>query len=903
MSFLIDQQTLDDLNIFGKYSSESIFSIFDKTLTAGAKESLKQMFLQPLSDEHAINRRMNIIRSFNSPDISFPFQTIWLDNLELYLSDTDSRSAFTVPDNSITSRVSNLMAQDPVHKVIYSGIESAIFLFHALEAFLTIIRLKSEEIPYQKELEEIHSILNGELRVIFAFKPGSKLSYEHLAELDGMLRFGYLKEVREIIRHVYLLDVYLTVARVGAQRGFSYALASDPAIHVLRLDGIYHPLLKNPSANSLQSSPGNNVIFLTGANMAGKSTFMKALGVAVYLAHMGFPVPAAAMQFSVRDGLLTTINLSDSLGTGVSHFYAEVLRIKKMALELSRSKSLFIIVDELFRGTNVKDAYEGTLQITGAFARRTNCMFVVSTHIIEAGKVLMEQHSNINFLYLPTKMDLGKPKYTYKLESGITSDRHGMLIVDNEGILDMLCRPKEEGQMSPGVTDRPRFSVDQQTLTDLNLLGKFKQYSIFSIFNKAETKGGEKLLEKMFHDPMTDPKPINTRSTLLRFFQQRNLKFPSQNMDFEIAEDYLDTEGMSHRIISTLNLLQKKFLAEVLQDERFQQIVAGIKSTLKVLGEIYLFFENFENPGPYAFWVGIVKDLFNIAGLKKIIDGFSAREASLVKLAEYDSILRGEAREHVKTIFKIVYELDVLISVSRVAREKGFGYAEAFDRLSPAIVSVSNFYHPALTNATVNTLSMDAKKNVVFLTGANMAGKSTLMKAFGVNFYLAHMGFPVAAKEFNFSVKDGLFSSINISDNLDQGISHFYAEVLRVKKVAELVQKGNNMLVIFDELFKGTNVKDAYDATLAVVKAFSENRNSAFVVSTHITEVGDELIKQKDNVHFAFLPTKLKGNLPEYSYKLAEGITSDRHGMLIIDNEKLMEILDHTTYTKFQKSN
>ena len=183
-----------------------------------------------------------------------------------------------------------------------------------------------------------------------------------------------------------------------------------------------------------------NVIFLTGANMAGKSTLMKSIGIALYLAHMGFPVAADSMQFSVKEGLLTTINLSDNVNMGYSHYYAEVKRVKKMAELAGNNKSVFFIVDELFRGTNVKDAEEATIAVTGGFARKKNAMLMVSTHIMEAGTALGKKYDNIQFLYLPTTMRDGKPVSTYTLEKGITADRHGMLIIENEGILDLLKR-------------------------------------------------------------------------------------------------------------------------------------------------------------------------------------------------------------------------------------------------------------------------------------------------------------------------------------------------------------------------------------------------------------------------------------------------------------------------------
>jgi DNA mismatch repair protein MutS len=168
------------------------------------------------------------------------------------------------------------------------------------------------------------------------------------------------------------------------------------------------------------------------------------------------------------------------------------------------------------------------------------------------------------------------------------------------------------------------------------------------------------------------------------------------------------------------------------------------------------------------------------------------------------------------------------------------------------------------------------------------------MKSFGICVYLAHMGFPVAASDMEFSVKDGLYTSINVPDNLALGYSHFYAEVLRVKSVAEGVAAGKALVVVFDELFKGTNVKDAYDATLSLTEAFAEHRESFFVISTHIIEVGEALRERYGNFLFTYLPTLMDGVTPRYTYQLAPGITRDKQGMIIIENERLIELIRPT---------
>ncbi len=100
-------------------------------------------------------------------------------------------------------------------------------------------------------------------------------------------------------------------------------------------------------------------------------------------------------------------------------------------------------------------------------------------------------------------------------------------------------------------------------------------------------------------------------------------------------------------------------------------------------------------------------------------------------------------------------------------------------------------------------------------------------------------------------------------------------------------------MVVFDELFKGTNVKDAYDATVAVTDAFGDHRNCSYIISTHIIEAGHTLAAGGGNLQFVYMPTSIsQSGKPTYQYRLTHGITDDRHGMIIIQNEKILEIIE-----------
>jgi DNA mismatch repair ATPase MutS len=112
-----------------------------------------------------------------------------------------------------------------------------------------------------------------------------------------------------------------------------------------------------------------------------------------------------------------------------------------------------------------------------------------------------------------------------------------------------------------------------------------------------------------------------------------------------------------------------------------------------------------------------------------------------------------------------------------------------------------------------------------------------------------------------------------------------------VKAVAEKINRTGNLVVIFDELFRGTNVKDAHDATLAIISAFAKVRGSVFLVSSHIMEVADRL-RSVGNIRFGYFHTHIEGKMPVHSYRLREGVTEERYGMLIIENEKIIEIIE-----------
>lgn len=435
------------------------------------------------------------------------------------------------------------------------------------------------------------------------------------------------------------------------------------------------------------------------------------------------------------------------------------------------------------------------------------------------------------------------------------------------------------------------FTIDTQTLEELNLLGKFRQGSVYHLFNQVKTRGGEQYLDGLFRTPLLQATAINERSSILRFFQQAATVFPFDTEEIGTMREYLDAGAAGNALFTLAGTWMKKGLSALTRDDRYKKMVQGLQATIVTLNKCFVYLDQLPvPPGVYAARVQTVKTLLADQRLQKLLNTNIYAALPVNTIAWYEHQLKGPLRQPMAEILSFIHELDVYIAVSDVARARGFAYARAWEP-EVNILSANGLYHPGLKTAVGNTISMNIDSNVLFLTGANMAGKSTLMKSVGIAVYLAHIGFPVAATEMDFSVREGLYSSINVADNIGLGYSHFYAEVMRVKQAAEATSSGKRLLLMFDELFKGTNVKDAYDGTLAITEAFAEYRECLFIVSTHIIEVG-EALRHNNNIRFGYMPTIMEGAHPRYTYLLQDGITGDRQGMMIIRNEGILELMD-----------
>jgi DNA mismatch repair protein MutS len=262
-----------------------------------------------------------------------------------------------------------------------------------------------------------------------------------------------------------------------------------------------------------------------------------------------------------------------------------------------------------------------------------------------------------------------------------------------------------------------------------------------------------------------------------------------------------------------------------------------------------------------------------------------------IQVVYYGYFIRERFKTAMQSLIDIHSRLDAWYSMATATRRYQLSFPVFLNREDPYL-EVTSLYHLLLPAPVAYDVRLDRETNFLFLTGANMAGKSTFIRSVGVVIFLAHLGMGVPAKAMRLSLFDGILSNINVVDNISKGESFFFNEVQRIRNTLEKIGSQKKWLVLIDELFKGTNVQDAMKCSLTVIKGLIKIRKSLFILSTHLYEIGEEL-KVFHNIRFNYFETSVKDDQLEFSYQLKEGISNDRIGYLILKRERVVEMLEN----------
>ncbi|MFM2137895.1 MAG: hypothetical protein RJA57_202 [Bacteroidota bacterium] len=436
------------------------------------------------------------------------------------------------------------------------------------------------------------------------------------------------------------------------------------------------------------------------------------------------------------------------------------------------------------------------------------------------------------------------------------------------------------------------MQTDKISIFDIGIFHPEEEFSLFHKLDFTRTTGGRDWLRRFFQEPHDDIGKITGTQRVIRAFMEHIEQWPAgiSNGTILVMEKFLDysLDPISDNPF-TLNNLTYRWLHS--EDYRMVNYsVSHFADFYRGLRQIAELLDGVDLPATISIHTRRIQALLREEPLHKLSLIQEGQRLTTRQNLYFGFHLRGRYRTNTQELIDIFSRFDAWYSMAMAVKTYRLCFP-AFTEGAGPVVEAEGLYHLLLNDPVSYDLKMDAGTNFLFLTGANMAGKSTLIKAVGSAVFLAHIGMGVPARQLNLSRFDGLLSNINVADNIAKGESYFFNEVQRVRNTVEKINDGKKWLVLIDELFKGTNVQDAMKCSLTVIRGLLKIRNALFVLSTHLYEIGTEL-SAHPNISFRYFETQVEDDQLHFSYQLKEGISNDRIGYVILKREKVVDMLD-----------
>jgi len=467
--YTLDNQTWSDLDM------NKVYEKLDRTYSSSGEAALYTMLRNPLMEKEKLKERGGLIHIFkeNSKlreslqcvffNLNNDFKNGFLDMIENDLTINKTKYyiytfmgkvvPLTIILLSIFVNVKFMIAlfvlsyinihinTREVKAIKTNGI---IYLRKNIVAAKKIVSIDNKDIIYYRDK------INSMLKSIKGIDRGTRLIgfinmwaglFEPLSVLFLLEETAYysiadkIKQEKEV-----LMDLYYIVGEIEALisiSGYEHNLIQQ-CVKPVFLSGItlsikegIHPLIENAVGNSINIENGG--IVLTGTNMAGKSTFLRMLGVNIILAQSFYFVLAKEYKAPFFN-IVSSISPSDDLTKGKSFFMAEVESILRIIKALEKGVPVFCPIDEIFRGTNPIERISMSAEILN-YINNGNSISIVATHDRELVDILKE---NYEFYYFSEKVDTNKGlSFDYKIKKGISQTRNAIKL------LEYMCYPKE----------------------------------------------------------------------------------------------------------------------------------------------------------------------------------------------------------------------------------------------------------------------------------------------------------------------------------------------------------------------------------------------------------------------------------------------------------------------------
>ena len=280
---------------------------------------------------------------------------------------------------------------------------------------------------YLSSLDQRNNILIGVLTNGFMLRD---IRVSHHIEKWIM---AHKKEVSTWFEVLHFFDGYNTLGAYA----FNHPSQTYPSItdgaSVLNMQGAAHPLLDPQRAvsNTMQIDAGQFFI-ITGANMAGKSTFLRTVALQIVMANMGLPTPAAQSQYSPIK-LITSMRTTDNLTQDASYFFSELQRLKYIVQAIEKD-TYFIILDEILKGTNSQDKASGSKKFIEKLVQ-SKATGIIATHDLSLCETA-NTYSEVENYYFDASIENDELYFDYTFKKGICQNMNASFLLKKMGIVN-----------------------------------------------------------------------------------------------------------------------------------------------------------------------------------------------------------------------------------------------------------------------------------------------------------------------------------------------------------------------------------------------------------------------------------------------------------------------------------
>lgn len=467
---------------------------------------------------------------------------------------------------------------------------------------------------------------------------------------------------------------------------------------------------------------------------------------------------------------------------------------------------------------------------------------------------------------------------------------------------------------------------------DLDIFG---EGSLFQYINRSKTRGGKQLLADYLASMPKSADVITSRQEAVKELAGKNdFRHEVQALSMQIEEQQDDQRQLDHWLtqpdflygkkpygfilntfpVITLALVISAFFVDGLAGfavlaagmqwvflgfhlkriNAFHQYISTKQNVLEKNGRILYFIRSEKYSSAQMQHLGAKAHEADekVRQLASLVRAFDARNNSMTNLVVNSLLLydlqcvyrlekwKGENASRLRGWMDTVHEAEVLCSMATFL----FNHPPfVFPVISAGReLSAKDLGHPLLPEGerVNNDLHIDEKQSILIITGANMAGKSTFLRSVGVNVVLALSGAPVCASEFRCPLI-GVRSGMRTADSLKEHQSYFYAELDRLKSIMDELRQGKPVLILLDEILKGTNSTDKQTGSVALVKQLIGYPCLA-LIATHDLALGDLEVQYPGKVANYSFEANIDNDQLSFDYKLKRGLAQKMNATFLM---------------------